>query len=142
ENRFDSCDDQERSLRGMADALETAGVAGFRQRGEVHERGDVLQARIQQRIGVRAVAIVAYQRAVRSLGQVELAARVAIVDEQRRAALQVLGDGLDPPRQLWQYLRTIAAGECAELALQMPHRARNQRIGGTIAAKEASVRVH
>ena len=63
--------------------------AGLGHAGEIHPGGDVLQARIQQRILVRAMAKMAAQRAAISLRVVVLVAWQTIIDEQQRSATRV-----------------------------------------------------
>ena len=64
-----------------------------------------------QWIGVRAMAVMANQRAVAALGQIELAARIAVVDEQRDAALERADHRRHPVRQLRQDLRAVSVRE-------------------------------
>ena len=52
--------------------------------------------RKNQRVGVRAMAVVAHQRARAPLRMVELGARKAVVDEQQHACRQPLGHGTHP----------------------------------------------
>jgi hypothetical protein len=56
-------------------------------------RGDVLQARIQKRIAVRPVPVMAHERALRALSVIKLAPRKAVIDEKRRAAREHRANG-------------------------------------------------
>ena len=134
-------DEQELPLRRVADELEAGARAGFGDRREIDERGDVLQARPMQRIGVRAMAVVADERAVAALRQVELAARITVVDEERDAALERADHGRHPVRQLRQDFRAIAIGERrVEIALDVTHGRADERVGRTILARECRSR--
>ena len=67
------------------------------------------------------MAVVADQGSVVALGQVELATRVAVIDEQHKPAIETAADGLQPVRQLHQQLGAVAVGEAlAKAALQVP----------------------
>src|SRR6185437_9081761 len=95
----------------MTDQLESRADARLRQRGEVDRRGDVLQARQDQRIVVRAMTVMAQQSTVATLGKVELATHIAVIDDERRAACLLARNGFKPPRQLRQHFRAIAVLE-------------------------------
>src|SRR5690606_9830643 len=99
--------DQEAGLGAVAGQVETGADARFRQGGEVDEGGDVGQARQVEGIAVGAVAVVADQGAVAALGQVVLAARIAVVDEDHGAVVQQAADRLDPVGQLRQQLAAV-----------------------------------
>src|SRR5690606_31647784 len=108
---------QEAGLAAVAGEVEARRHPRLGQRGEVHRGGDVLQSRPRQRVAVDVVAVVSAQGAVVALRQVVLLARVAVVDEQHRPALQATGHRLDPVRQLRQRLAAVAVGEAAVHAL-------------------------
>src|SRR3546814_20003807 len=76
-----------------------AGTApGLGQRGEIDECGEVLQARQQVRIGMRAVPVMADQCAIAAFGQIVFTTRIAVVGEQHRALVQQAADRLNPVR--------------------------------------------
>ena len=58
-------------------------------------RGDVLLAHVHQRVGIGLVRVVAHQRAAVALGVVVLGLWKAVVDEERDAVLQVVGEAAD-----------------------------------------------
>ena len=89
EHLGDAAVDQELRLGGIAEHVEAGLARRVSQRAEIHVRGDVLLARMQERIAVRAVAVVAHERAHRALRVVVLVAREAVVDDEDRAALEV-----------------------------------------------------
>src|SRR5215831_7340764 len=85
--------DQEIGLRGETVYLGPALLRGARHGTEVDVRGDVLQARHEERVAVEMVAIVAAHGAHRALRMVELALGEAVVDEERHACVEALGEG-------------------------------------------------
>src|SRR3954467_218823 len=101
----DAAVDEELRLRREAEHLGAARPSGVRERAEVDMRGDVLVARPGERIGVRAVLVVAYEGAARALRVVVLARRKAIVNDEDRAALERLRERAHP-----------GAGQQADLA--------------------------
>ena len=86
----DAAVEQELALARVAEQVETAGVGGRDDGGEIDVRRDILQAGQMERVGVRVMPVVAHQRAATALRMVELVAREAIVDQQQRAALQAV----------------------------------------------------
>src|SRR3546814_9360676 len=66
---------------------------------------------MREHVAAHAVAVERAQGAVAALGRVELAARIAVVDEQQRAGLQAAGHRLQPVRQLRQQFGAIRSEE-------------------------------
>ena len=87
---------QELRLRGIAEHLEAGLARRLGEGAEVDVRGDVLPARLEEHVAVRAVAVVAHQRAHRALRMVVLVARKAVVDDEDRAVLQALAERAHP----------------------------------------------
>ena len=91
----DAAIEQKVRLIGVAQHLQTGVLRGQRNAGEIHVRGDVLQAHIDQRIEIHLVRAMAHQRAHVALRMEELALGKTVVDEDRRAALQSIGNRAD-----------------------------------------------
>ncbi len=75
-------------LRRIAHEAEATLQAGAQDSAEVHVRCDVLQAGPEERIGMRAMPVVAHERAGAALGMVVLPFSEAIVDQQHDPTLQ------------------------------------------------------
>jgi len=82
----DAAVDQELRLAGEAGELQPGFGSGARDGAEIDVAGDVLQPRMQERIVVRPVAVVAHQRARVALRVIVLARRKAVIDQQHHAA--------------------------------------------------------
>ena len=82
----DAAVDQKLRLAGVAEQLQPGFLAGTRHGAEIDMAGDVLQAGQEKRIGMRAVAVVAHQRALGALRMVVLMRRKTVIDEQDHAA--------------------------------------------------------
>ncbi len=82
-------------LRGVAQKVRAVVDGGFGDGGEVHMRGDVLQARQIERVIVRVMAVVAHQRAACALRMVILACAETVIDEQQRAFVHALAQAGD-----------------------------------------------
>jgi hypothetical protein len=85
--------EQEAGLAGEAGDFQAGIKAGLGGQTEVDEGRQVGQAGPDEGVEVGAVAVVADQGALRAVGEVVLASRVAVVDEQGQAAVQGFGDG-------------------------------------------------
>src|SRR5690606_14489672 len=96
EERIAERSDQELRLRREAADIEPRVSRGVRAGAEVHPRADVLQARVEKRVGVRAMAVVADQGPAVALRMIVIAAHVAIIDEHQRAPLETMRERLDP----------------------------------------------
>ena len=78
----DAAVDEKLCLRGVAKNVQSGIDAGFRDGGEIDMRRQVLQAGQEKRFIVRAVAVVAHQRSLRTLWMVVLAPAEPVVDQQ------------------------------------------------------------
>ena len=66
------------------------------ERAEVDMRSDVFAAGVVEHVGVRAMTVMAHQRAACALRVVVLATREAVIDDEDCALLQPLGERADP----------------------------------------------
>src|SRR5690606_20954752 len=57
----------------------------------------ILQARVQERVGMGAMAVMAHQRAPRALRMVVIPALVSVIHEQEAPAAERATERLDPP---------------------------------------------
>ena len=107
EQRGEAAVHQELRLVRVAQQVHARFPPGLRDRREVDVAGDVLQAREEERIVVRAMAVVAHQRALGALRVVELAPREAVVEEECRAARRASrpGCGRTRARASWISVR-------------------------------------
>ena len=103
--------DEEHRLARVAIDVQPAAVGRLGQRGEVDPGGDVLQAGPEEGVVMGLVAIMAHQRAVATLGQVVLAARVAVIDEQGQPALHSFRQRTQAGLQRKVDLGTVAVGK-------------------------------
>src|SRR3954452_19722313 len=79
-------------LRGVAEDFEPRVHGGVCERSEIDVRGDVLVAGMREHVGVRAMAVMAHERAGRALWMVILAARKAGVENEDRPFLEALAE--------------------------------------------------
>src|SRR3546814_2567796 len=84
--------EQETGLAAITTEVKAGTAPGLGQRGEIDECGEVLQARQQVRIGMRAVPVMADQCAIAAFGQIVFTTRIAVVGEQHRALVQQAAD--------------------------------------------------
>ncbi len=88
------------------------------------------------------VAVERTHGAIVAVVLVELAAAVAVVDEQHRTTLHATGHRLQPVRQLRQHFGTVALGErLFQVALDMAHRTVEQDVGRLRATDEVALGV-
>src|SRR5437764_8523989 len=86
---------EKRRLRREACDRKTRAFSRFGNRGEIDVRREIRQTGPQKRIAVRAMPIVAHQRAFVSLGMVILAPRKAIIDDQQGSGREPSSEMLD-----------------------------------------------
>ena len=113
QHRHQPAVDQEVGLRRVADDLEAGVLRCERDAGEVDMRGDVFGADIDQRVGIGEVRTVAHQGAGVALWVVVLGFGKAVVDEERGAARQAIGERRDEGLGLRVDLGDRARGEAA-----------------------------
>src|SRR3989304_5791981 len=86
-------------LRGVAQQMRPTVDGALGDGGEIDMRRDVLQARQEEWIIMRMVAVVAHQGALRALRMIILARAKTIIDEQQRTLLQALTQAADQSRR-------------------------------------------
>src|SRR6185295_16843568 len=84
----DSAVDEEVCLRGIAEQIQTGIDAGFRNGREIDLRAQVLKAGKIKRIVVRAMPVVAHQRASGSLWMIVFSPPEAVIDQQQHSFSQ------------------------------------------------------
>src|SRR5580765_226555 len=92
----DAAVDQELRLRRVAEQLGARRPRRAGEGAEVDVRGDVLVARPRERIGVRAMTVVAHQRPGGALRMVVLLPRKTVVDDEDETVLEMLAEGTHP----------------------------------------------